>query len=49
MQTLAVGIVAGFLRDLQIVYPAPRSFPLPDNYTKGVNCIFGLELSFLAA
>ncbi|HLE63646.1 MAG TPA: hypothetical protein VI750_10920 [Pyrinomonadaceae bacterium] len=47
MQALAVGIVSGFLRDLQIVYPAPRSFPLPDNYTKGVSRIYGLGLGFL--
>jgi hypothetical protein len=47
MQALAVGIVSGFLRDLQIVYPAPRSFPLPDHYTKGVSRMYGLELSFL--
>lgn len=47
MQALAVGIVSGFLRDLQVVYPAPRSFPLPDNYTKGVSRMYGLELSFL--
>ena len=35
MQSVAVGIACGFLRDLQVVYPTPRSFPSPSNYTKG--------------
>lgn len=47
MQALAVGLVSGFLHDIQIVYPAPRSFPSPDNYTKGVRQIYSLNLSFL--
>jgi hypothetical protein len=47
MQTVAVGLVAGFLRDLQIVYPAPRSFPSPDEYTRGVKRLYGLGLGFL--
>jgi hypothetical protein len=47
MQALAVGVVTGFLRDLQIVYPAPRSFPSAEKYTKGVSRMYGLELSFL--
>jgi hypothetical protein len=45
MQSVAVGVVVGFLHDIQIVYPAPRSFPTPENYTKGVKQIYRLPLA----
>ena len=48
MQSVAVGVVVGFLPDLQVVYPAPRSFPSPERYTSGVLETYGLDMSFLA-
>ena len=45
MQSVAVGVVLGFLHDIQVVYPAPRSFPTPENYTKGVKQIYRLPLA----
>ena len=45
--TMLEETVTGLLRDLQVVYPAPRSFLLPMNYTKGVERIYGVELSCL--
>lgn len=47
MQSLAVGIVVGVTRDIQVVYPAPRLFLEPENYTKGVRALYGLNLDFL--
>ncbi len=47
MQSLAVGIAVGVLPDIQIVYPTPRSFPSPENYTTGVRNIYHLSLGFL--
>jgi hypothetical protein len=48
MQSVAVGLVCGFLRDIQIVYPTPRSFPTPSNYTTGVSKIYHLSLAAFA-
>jgi hypothetical protein len=44
MQSVAVGIACGFLRDIQVVYPTPRSFPSPANYTKGSRATYRLCL-----
>ena len=44
MQSVAVGIACGFLNDIQVVYPTPRSFPAPSNYTKGVSDTYQLSL-----
>ena len=49
MQSVAVGLACGFLRDLQIVYPAPRSFQEPSNYTRGVKGTYALDLGPFAA
>lgn len=48
MQSVAVAIVVGFLDDFQVVYPAPRSFPAPANYTRGVQTIYSLDLGMIA-
>jgi hypothetical protein len=36
MQTVAVGIFRSFIEDVQIVYPTPRSFLAPEQYTLGI-------------
>lgn len=48
MQSLAVGIFVGIAHDVQVVYPAPRLFLEPDNYTKGVRALYALNLGFLS-
>jgi len=49
MQSVAVGLACGFLRDLQVVYPTPQSFPTPSNYTTGVRNVYQLSLAAFAA
>ena len=44
MQTAAVGIFRAFMDDVQIVYPTPKKFSKPANYTKGVRGIYVLPL-----
>ena len=44
MQTVAVGIFRSFMEDIQIVYPTPRTFPKPNEYTTGANQLYRLEL-----
>jgi hypothetical protein len=44
MQSVAVGVLCGFLRDIQIVYPTPRSFPSPTNYTVGAVETYSVSL-----
>ena len=39
MQSLAVGIVCAFLRDVQVAYPTPRLFAAPADYTQGVGAV----------
>lgn len=48
MQTVAVGILRAFMRDIQIVYPTPRVFPEPDRYTAGIREIYRLDLDAFA-
>lgn len=45
MQTVAVGLLRAFMDDVQIVYPTPKEFRSPDNYTKGVGQLYLLDLS----
>ena len=49
MQSLAVGIVCAFLRDLQVVYPTPRLFAAPEDYTQGVGHLYRLPLEQFVA
>lgn len=49
MQSVAVGLAVGFLRDLQVVYPTPKHFPNPSNYTTGVRATSHLSLARFAA
>lgn len=49
MQSLAVGITCGFLRDLQVAYPTPRSFAAPAEYTRGVGQLYRLPLALFVA
>lgn len=44
MQTLAVGIFRAFMNDVQVVYPTPKKFPSPHNYTRGIKDIYSLSL-----
>jgi hypothetical protein len=45
MQTVAVGLMCGWFRDLQIAYPTPRKFATPSEYTRGAKCVYALPLS----
>lgn len=44
MQAVAVGIFRAFMDDIQIVYPTPRIFPKPKEYTKGSRQLYLLHL-----
>lgn len=44
MQTVAVGIFRALMDDIQIVYPTPRLFPEPKEYTKGSRQLYLLHL-----
>lgn len=45
MQAVAVGLLRAFIDDVQIVYPTPKEFRSPDNYTKGVRQLYYLPLA----
>jgi len=45
MQTVAVGLLRALLNDIQIVYPTPREFRTPKEYTTGVGQLHVLPLS----
>jgi hypothetical protein len=49
MQSVAVGLAAGFLGDLQVVYPTPKRFPDPSNYTTGARATWRLFLAPFSA
>jgi len=44
MQTVAVGILRAYMEDIQIIYPTPRKFPKPKNYTTGIRNTYRLDL-----
>lgn len=44
MQSVAVGLFRAFVDDVQIVYPTPRDFCSPTNYTRGVGPHYTLPL-----
>lgn len=44
LQTVAVGVFRALVRDVQIVYPTPRGFRRPDDYTRGVGLVHTLDL-----
>ncbi|MGH2647338.1 MAG: hypothetical protein ACRDE8_07215, partial [Ginsengibacter sp.] len=44
MQAVATGILRAFVEDIQIVYPTPRKFTLPEAYTRGVKNIYVLPM-----
>ncbi|OGS80480.1 MAG: hypothetical protein A2Z94_02625 [Gallionellales bacterium GWA2_55_18] len=49
MQTVAVGIFRGFVRDIQIVYPTPLRFTDPTDHTHGAKQVYELKLdSFIS-
>ena len=48
MQAVAVGIFRAFMNDVQIVYPTPKQFVSPTNYTKGVGDLYSLDLDSFA-
>jgi hypothetical protein len=45
MQTVAVGLFRANVKDVQIVYPTPKSFQSPDGYTLGVGSMHLLPLA----
>src|SRR6202034_3416514 len=44
-QTVAVGIFRALVEDVQIVYPTPRGFLKPDEYTHGIGPLHLLSLA----
>jgi len=44
MQTVAVGIFRAFMDDIQVVYPTPRLFQEPKEYTKGTRQLYLIHL-----
>jgi hypothetical protein len=48
MQTVAVGLFRAFMDDVQIVYPTPKEFRSPSNYTKGVGQLYSVALDDFA-
>ncbi|MBU8900953.1 hypothetical protein KRR26_35690 [Corallococcus sp. M34] len=49
MQSVAVGLVCGWLRDIQIAYPTPREFSPPDRYTRGIGGVYSLSFEACSA
>jgi len=49
MQTVAVGLFRAFMDDVQIVYPTPKAFLSPANYTKGVGQLYSLPLGIFSS
>lgn len=47
MQTVAVGLFRAVIGDAQIVYPTPKDFCSPTNYTQGVGVCYILPLDWL--
>lgn len=45
MQVVGVGLFRAFVKDVQIVYPTPRIFTEPKNYTTGVGQLHLVPLS----
>lgn len=45
MQSVAVGLLRGCLKDIQIVYPTPLSFTNPEAHTTGVASVNSLNLN----
>jgi hypothetical protein len=48
MQAVAVGLFKAFMNDIQIVYPTPRNFAIPKEYTVGVSETYKLSLMSFA-
>jgi hypothetical protein len=49
MQSVAVGLFRTFIDDVQIVYPTPKEFRSPQNYTRGVGQLYSLDLGAISA
>ena len=49
MQTVAVGLFRAFMDDVQIVYPTPKEFRSPTNYTRGVGQLYSLPLGIFSS
>jgi hypothetical protein len=45
MNAVAVGIFRIFMNDIQVVYPTPKEFAAPKEYTVGVRNVFSLDLN----
>lgn len=44
MQSVGVGIACGWLQDIQVVYPTPREFCSPKEYTHGARAVYRTSL-----
>jgi len=49
MQTVAVGIFRSLIEDVQIVYPTPKDFRSPSDYTLGASTMHSLRLGEFAS
>ena len=49
LQAVAVGLFRARVHDVQVVYPTPRAFVSPEEYTRGVKRLFSLGLGDLLA
>jgi len=49
MQTVAVALFRAFVDDVQIVYPTPKDFCSPTDYTKGIGQIYTLSCAGFAS
>jgi len=45
MQSVAVGIMRAWFHDVQVVYPTPKTFTAPSEYTRGVREFYSLPLA----
>lgn len=44
MQAVAVGLLRGFLNDIEVAYPTPVTFEPPERYSTGVRNLYALDL-----
>jgi hypothetical protein len=45
MQAVAIGLLRGAIDDIQVVYPTPKTFAAPEDYTTGVRQLHALDMA----
>lgn len=48
MQAVAVGLLRGFLNDIEVAYPTPVTFESPERYSTGVRNLYALDLQLFS-